>query len=106
MIPIQINQAPSKACNGYNGNLNSWIYGLKGELAYTPEQMQDIWRMSKPDLHNSYKNRLIQEFNSIGHLAQHDTVNSSYYNLAQIDPGYISMLHCITEQMFHNGNVN
>ena len=113
MIPIQINQGPGmsnpgpgKACNGYNGNLNSWIYGLKGELAYTPEQMQDIWRITKLDPYNSNKNRLLREYHAIGQLAQHDTVSSPYYNSVQIDPAYVAMLDCITQQMFNTGYIN
>lgn len=43
-----INGKPGLACNGYNGNLNSFIYGI------TPE----------------YKQKMIYLYNNVGLLAQ------------------------------------
>jgi len=80
MIPIQIIQSnqingkPGEYCNGFNGNLNSWEYGLKDEV----------------------KQKLIKEYSTIGQLAQFDTVNSPYYTQVQVDPNYIKYLHYIT----------
>jgi len=92
MIPNKLYQESN------NHNNNSWMYDLKKELAYTPEQMQDIWRMTKLDPYNSYKNRLLREY--------HDTASNEYYNSTKIDPVYIQMLNCIIEQMFNTGYIN
>ena len=91
MIPIQItnnvqstnmgngvgliNGRPGEACNGFNGNLNSWNYGLN----------------------NDFKQKLIKEYSSIGKLAQFDTVNSPYYTQVQVDPGYIQFLENVVK---------
>ncbi len=57
MIPIQINAKPGESCTGYNGNLNSWSYGLN----------------------NQFKEKMRKQYASVGKLAQFDTVNSPYY---------------------------
>lgn len=79
-IPIQItnlssriNAKPGEYCNGYNGNLSSWEYGLTDE----------------------FKQKMIKQYNTVGQLAQYDTVNSPYYTQVQIDPEYIKFLQCI-----------
>lgn len=84
MIPIQItnmgpefgliNGKPGEACNGFNGNLNSWIYGLN----------------------NNFKQMLIREYNNVGKLAQFDTVNSPYYTQVKIDPEFVKFLQNIS----------
>lgn len=84
MIPIQItnnmptfnliNGKPGEACNGFNGNLNSWYYGLNNEV----------------------KNKLTNEYNNMAKLAQYDTVNSPYYTQVTIDPRYVKYLEYIT----------
>ncbi len=65
MLPIQIiqgnriNKRPGESCIGnYNGNLNSWYYGLN----------------------NKFKNKMQTEYNSMGMLAQTNPENSPYYN--------------------------
>ena len=70
MIPIQINNKPGADCNGFNGNLNSWYYGLSPE----------------------FKNKMINLHNNIGILAQFDTVNSPYYKRVNVDQNYINFL--------------
>lgn len=79
-IPIQItnlqsriNEKPGKYCHGYNGNLNSWEYGLTDE----------------------FKQKMIKQYNTIGQLAQYDTVNSPYYTQVQVDKEYMKFLQCI-----------
>jgi len=69
-----INGRPGKACKGFNGNLNSWFYGL------TPE----------------FKARMENAQNNVGKLAQYDTVNSPYYTQVKIDPNYIRFLQEVT----------
>ena len=68
-----INGRPGEACNGFNGNLNSWHHGLN----------------------NEFKQMLIREQNNVGRLAQFDTVNSPYYTNVQIDPNYLKFLQGI-----------
>lgn len=70
-----INGRPGTACKGFNGNLNSWYYGL------TPE----------------YKQRIENAQNNVGRLAQYDTVNSPYYTKVQINPNYLKFLIGITD---------
>lgn len=70
----QINGKPGEACKGYNGNLNSWFYGISPE----------------------YKLKMEQEQNNVGILAQYDTVNSPYYTNVQIDPDYIKFLQSVS----------
>ena len=69
-----INGKPGTVCKGFNGNLNSWYYGL------TPE----------------YKLKMENAHNSVGILAQYDTVNSPYYTQIQVDPDYIRFLQGIS----------
>ena len=71
-IPIQIIN-PQKCNNGYNGNLNAWDYLLNEEK----------------------KNKMIKEYNTVGQLAQYDTVNSPYYTKVEINPEYIKFMQCI-----------
>ena len=71
MIPIQINVKPGESCNGYNGKLSSFEYGLNTQ----------------------YKNKLVKQYNNVGLLAQYDTVNSPYYSNITVDPEYIKFLH-------------
>ena len=68
-----INGRPGEACKGFNGNLNSWYYGLSPE----------------------FKERMENAQHSIGILAQFDTVNSPYYTSVQIDPNYLKFLQGI-----------
>lgn len=68
-----INGKPGLACKGYNGNLNSWYYGINPE----------------------YKNKLEYLQNNIGILAQYDTVNSPYYKHVKIDEKYLNLLQKI-----------
>jgi hypothetical protein len=70
-----INGRPGEACKGFNGNLNSWFYGLSPE----------------------FKERMNNAHNSIGRLAQFDTINSPYYTQVQIDPNYLNFLQEITK---------
>lgn len=72
-LPSRINAKPGEYCNGYNGNLSSWEYGLTDE----------------------FKQKMIRQYNIVGQLAQHDTVNSPYYTQVQVDPEYIKFLQCI-----------
>ena len=65
-----INGRPGEACNGFNGNLNSWHFGLNDE----------------------FKEMLIRQQLSVGKLAQLETVNSPYYTQVQVDPEYIKYL--------------
>lgn len=65
-----INGKPGEACKGFNGNLNSWFYGLSPE----------------------YKKKLLHQQNTVGLLAQLDTVNSPYYTNVEVDPSYINFL--------------
>ena len=69
-----INGRPGTACKGFNGNLNSWYYGLSPE----------------------FKERMVNAQNNVGILAQFDTVNSPYYTHVQVDPNYIKFLQGIT----------
>ena len=69
-----INGKPGTACGGFNGNLNSWYYGL------TPE----------------YKQRMEYLHRNVGILAQYDTVNSPYYTQVKVDPNYLRFIHGIT----------
>ena len=77
-IPIQImpnnriNQRPGEACKGnYNGNLNSWYYGLKPY----------------------YKNHMQFQYNTMGMLAQTNPEYSPYYiNIPDIDPKFLKFL--------------
>ena len=69
-----INGRPGEACNGFNGNLNSWKYGLN----------------------NDFKQMLIREQNNVGRLAQFDSVNSPYYTQVQVDPEFIKFLQNVT----------
>ena len=69
-----INGRPGEACKRFSGNLNSWYYGLNPEFKQKIENAQ----------------------NSIGILAQFETVNSPYYTQVQIDPNYIRFLQEIT----------
>ncbi len=69
-----INGKPGMACKGFNGNLNSWEYGLSPE----------------------FKQRMIYQYNNVGILAQYDTVNSPYYTQVQVDPNYIRFLQGIS----------
>lgn len=69
-----INGRPGTACKGFNGNLNSWFYGLSPQ----------------------YKEKMENAHNSVGILAQYDTVNSPYYTQVQVDPNYIKFLQEIT----------
>ena len=68
-----INGRPGTACKGFNGNLNSWFYGL------TPE----------------FKERMENAHNSVGILAQYETINSPYYTQVQVDPNYLKFLQGI-----------
>ena len=68
-----INGRPGEACKGFNGNLNSWYYGLSPE----------------------FKERMENAQSSVGILAQFDTVNSPYYTSVQIDPNYLKFLQGI-----------
>uniref|UniRef100_A0A6C0LG75 Uncharacterized protein n=1 Tax=viral metagenome TaxID=1070528 RepID=A0A6C0LG75_9ZZZZ len=68
-----INGRPGTACKGFNGNLNSWYFGLSPE----------------------FKERMENAQNSVGILAQFDTVNSPYYTSVQVDPNYIKFLQGI-----------
>lgn len=68
-----INGKPGTACNGYNGNLNSWVYGLSPE----------------------FKEKMSRQYRNVGLLAQYDTVNSPYYTQVQVDPNYIRFLQGI-----------
>jgi len=74
-FPSLINAKPGLHCNGYNGKLNMFQYGLKPEY-----QMY---------LNNLYKN--------VGILAQYETVNSPYYTQVKIDPNYIKFIEGIIE---------
>lgn len=69
-LPSRINAKPGESCNGYNGNLNSWEYGLTDE----------------------FKQKMIRQYNTVGQLAQHDTVNSPYYTQVKVDPEYIKFI--------------
>lgn len=80
-IPIQIsdissriNIKPGKCTNGYNGNLNMWDYGLN----------------------ENFKEKIIKQYNSVGQLAQYETVNSPYYIQAGINQEYINFLQNIS----------
>jgi hypothetical protein len=74
-FPSLINAKPGASCNGYNGKLNMYQYGLKpGYKLY---------------LDNLYKN--------VGKLAQYETVNSPYYTQVKIDPNYIKFIEGIIE---------
>ena len=89
-IPIQMNTKESStnmgpgnnlvngksglACNGFSGNLNSFIYGLN----------------------NDYRQKLTREFNHVGQLAQFETVNSPYYTQVKVDPEYIKFLQDVS----------
>jgi hypothetical protein len=68
-----INGRPGEACNGFNGNLNSWHFGLNDE----------------------FKEMLIRQQLSVGQLAQLETVNSPYYTQVQVDPEFIKYLHMV-----------
>lgn len=68
-----INGRPGTACKDFNGNLNSWYFGLSPE----------------------FKERMENAQNSVGILAQFDTVNSPYYTSVQVDPNYIKFLQGI-----------
>ena len=68
-----INGRPGAACKGFNGNLNSWYYGLSSE----------------------YKEKMENAQNSVGILAQFDTVNSPYYTQVQVDANYLKFLQGI-----------
>lgn len=57
-------------CKGFNGNLNSWYYGITSE----------------------YKDKMEKAHNSVGILAQYETVNSPYYTQVHVDPNYIRFL--------------
>jgi len=73
MIPIQIiNNKPS--CDGYNGSLNSFRYGLTQE----------------------HKDDLNKKFSTIGNLAQVDTL-SPYYAQATISKEYVNFLETISK---------
>ena len=72
-LPSRINARPGEYCHGYNGNLNSWQYGLT----------------------NEFKQKMIKQYNAVGLLAQYDTVNSPYYTQVQLDPEYINLIQCI-----------
>jgi len=81
-IPIQItnlqsriNTTPGQQCHGYNGNLNSWEHGLTSE----------------------FKQKMIKQYNTVGLLAQYETVNSPYYTQVQVDPEYIKFLQSVNE---------
>jgi hypothetical protein len=88
MIPIQItdngnyikqnynliNNKPGAECNGFNGKLNSWHYGLSPEFK---DKMENLYR-------------------GVGILAQFDTINSPYYTHVNIDENYINFLKKIT----------
>ena len=69
-----VNGKRSTFCRGFNGNLNSWYYGLSPE----------------------YKLKMENMYNNIGILAQLDTVNSPYYTQVQVDENYIRFLQQIT----------
>jgi len=76
-IPIQIipnnriNQRPGEACNGYNGNLNSWFYGLNPQ----------------------FKQNMQYLYNNIGILAQTNPEYSPYYkNILDYDPKLMNFL--------------
>jgi hypothetical protein len=75
-----INGKPGEACNGFNGNLNSWEYGLK----------------------NEFKQNLIKQYENVGKLAQLDTVNSPYYTQVQVDPAYINFLQIVSDCKLKN----
>lgn len=70
----EINQRPGQSCNNYNGNLDSWTYGLNKE----------------------FKEKLMKEQASIGKLAQFDTVNSPYYTQVTVNPEYVQYLKNVT----------
>ena len=70
-----INGKNGLACHGFNGNLNSWYYGLKPE----------------------FQEYLYNQYLSVGKLAQLDTVNSPYYTQVEIDPRYIQYLQNISK---------
>jgi hypothetical protein len=70
---VLINGRPGEACNGFNGNLNSWHFGLNDE----------------------FKEMLIRQQLSVGQLAQLETVNSPYYTQVQVDPEFIKYLHMV-----------
>ena len=69
-----INGKTGIACNNYNGNLNSWTYGLN----------------------NDFKQKLNKEYMNIGKLAQFETVNSPYYTQVKIDSNYLNYLNRVT----------
>lgn len=69
-----INGRPGEACNGFNGNLNSWKYGLN----------------------NDFKQILIREQNSVGKLAQLDSVNSPYCTQVKVNTEFIKFLQNVT----------
>lgn len=69
-----INGRPGEACKGFNGNLNSWFYGLSPE----------------------FKERINNAHNNVGRLAQYDTVNSPYYTQVQVNTNYINFLQKVT----------
>jgi len=70
-----VNGRPGLACNGFNGNLDSWYYGLSDD----------------------HRKKLISQQMNIGILAQHETVNSPFYKQVVIDPNYINFLQHISD---------
>lgn len=68
-MPIQIiNNRPS--CNGFNGNLNSFQYGLK------PEAQQNMLNI----------------FDKVGLLANNDAPYSPFYSNPQLNDEYVKFL--------------
>jgi hypothetical protein len=85
-IPIQIiNNKPN--CDGYNGNLNSFEYGLT----------------------NEYKQKLLKEYKYMGALAQYN-VYSPYYIEPKLDMNYINFLQatqdCKSSNQSNQSNQN
>ena len=70
----QINVRPGEACNGFNGNLNSWYFGLNPE----------------------FREKLLESFKNVGMLARIDMMNSPYYNQVEVDKEYIKFLQKIS----------
>ena len=71
-MPIQIiNNRPS--CNGFNGNLNSFQYGLKPEA----------------------QKNMLNIFDKVGLLANNDAPYSPFYSTPQLNDEYVNFLNNI-----------